>query len=111
MTAKTNEYLQAGIIVVILVVLIFIFNLPKNIFYNLTIVALIFIIFNELFPPNRKKYGRKREYITPILFYLVFAAVIFICDLPKKLYLFIGILAISSIVLSELFNLIKEKEE
>lgn len=110
MTTKTKEYLEASIIVVIIILLIFIFNLPKTFFYNLAIVVLVLIIFNELFP-HKKKYSRKREYITSGLLYLVLAVVIFIFDLPKKLYFFIGILAISSIVLSELFNLIKDKEK
>ncbi len=110
MTAKTKEYLQAGIIVVIIILLLFIFNLPKSIIFNVVIVAIVFIVYTELFP-DKKKISRKREYITTLLIYSVFFIIIFIFDLPKKIYFFIAILAISSIVLSELFNLIKEKEE
>ena len=62
---------------------------------------------NKVFP-HKNKGGRKREYITAVLFFLVFATLTFIFDLPKKLYLFIGILAVSSIILYELFNMMNE---
>ena len=110
MSAKTKEYLQASIIVLILILLIFTFHLPKDTLYTLAIVIPIVVFFNEVFP-HKNKAGRKREHITTILFFLIFAAFIFIFDLSKKLYLFFGILAVSFIILYELFNLIRDKED
>ncbi|GAA0603351.1 hypothetical protein GCM10009001_20390 [Virgibacillus siamensis] len=111
MSAKTKEYLKAGIIVLILILLIFTFNLPKDILFNLAIIIPIVIFLNEVFPhKNKTKGGRKREYITAILFFLIFATLTFIFDLPKKLYFFFGITAVSFIILYELFNLKNDKE-
>lgn len=110
MSAKIKEYLQASITVLILILLIFIFNLPKTNLFNLAIIITVVIFLHKVFP-HKNKGGRKREYITAALFFLVFATLTFIFDLPKKLYLFIGILAVSSIILYELFNLINDKEK
>lgn len=110
MTAKTKEYLKASIIILIIIMLIFVFNLPKSILFNLVIVSIVFIFYNELFPQNNKG-RRKREYITSIVFFIVFATFVFIFDLPRKLYLILGIIIVSFIILYELFNLIDDEEE
>lgn len=110
MAAKTKEYLKASIIILIIISLTFILNLPKSILVNLVIVTIVFIFYNELFP-QKNKGGREKEYITAILFFLIFAGFTYFFDLPKKLYIVIGILAVSLIVIYELFNLIQDKEE
>lgn len=110
MRAKTKEYIKASILTLILISLIFIFNLPKDTLFTMAIIIPVAIFFNEVFPQNNKG-GRKREYIIAIMFFVVFAALVFIFDLPKKLYLFFGIIAVSFIILDELFNLIRDKEE
>ena len=110
MSVKTKEYLKASIIILIFISLIFILNLPKDTLFTMAIIIPITIIVNEIFPQNNKG-GRKREYITAIVFFIVFATLVFIFDLPGKLYLFLGIMAVSFIILYELFNLISDKEE
>lgn len=110
-STKTKEYLKVGIIVLVLILLIFTFNLPKtNFLITLGVVTPFVIFLREVFPNKDKDPTRKRGYITSILFFSVFASLSFIFDLPKKLYLFFGILAVSSIILYELFNLINDKE-
>lgn len=98
-----------AIILLILILLIFTFNLPKDTLITLAIIFPFVIFLNEVFP-QKKKGGRKREYITAILFFLIFSTLAFIFGSPKKLYLFFGIIAVSSIILYELFNLISDKE-
>jgi hypothetical protein len=109
MSAKAKEYLKVCIIVLIIIQLIFTFNLPRETLFTLAVVVPVTILFNELFP-RKSKGGRKREYITAILFLLIFTVLTFTFDLPKKLYIFFGILAVSYIILYELFNLINDKE-
>ena len=109
MSAKAKEYLKACIIFLIIILLIFTFNLPRETLFTLAVVVPIAIFFNEVFP-QKNKGGRKREYITAILFFLIFTVITFAFDLPKKLYLVFGILAVSFILLYELFNLINDKE-
>lgn len=110
LSAKTEEYIKMSIIILIIIMLIFVFNLPKSILFNLVIVTIVFIFYNELFP-QKNKGGREKEYITAILFFLIFAGFTYFFDLPKKLYIVIGILAVSLIILYELFNFIGDKEE
>ena len=110
MSVKTKEYLKMSIIILIIISLIFIFNLPKDTLFTMAIIIPIAVIFNEIFPQNNKG-GRKREYITSIVFFIIFATFVLIFDLPRKLYLFFGIIAVSFIILYELFNLIGDKEE
>jgi len=107
-SAKTQEYLQAGILVVILILLIIAFDLPKDILINLAI-TIPFVIFLYIVFPHKNKGGRKRNYIFAIVFFLVFAILTYIFDLPKKLYFFFGITAASVLILEELFNLINKK--
>ncbi|MEK4404383.1 hypothetical protein MKZ26_08015 [Sporosarcina sp. FSL K6-6792] len=110
MSTKTKEYLKASIIVLILISLIFVLNLPKNILSTLVIIIPIAIFSNEVFPRQNKE-GRTKEYIIAILFFLIFATPIYILDLPKKLYLFIGVMSVSFIILYEIFNLIPNKRD
>lgn len=110
MSAKTKEYFTAGLMVLILTLLISAFDLPKGILISLAII-IPFVIFLHIVFPHKNKSGRKEEYITSVLFFLIFATLTFIFDLPKKLYLFFGIIAISSIILYELFNLINDEED
>lgn len=110
MAAKTKEYLKASIIILIIISLTFILNLPKDTLFTMAIIISVVIIFNEILPQDNKG-GRKREYITSIVFFIVFATFVYIFELPRKLYLFLGIIAVSFIILYELFNLIGDKEE
>lgn len=110
MSTKAKEYLQGSIIVLILIALMFILNLPKMMLAILIMIIPMNIFFVEVFP-RRKTEGRKEAYITAILFFLVFAMPIYIFDLPKKLYLFIGIISISYVVLYEMFSLIPNKKD
>lgn len=109
MSAKTKEYFSASLTVLILLLLIFAFDLPKGIFISLAI-TIPFVIFLHIVFPHKNKCGRKEEYITDILLFVVFASLVFIFNLPTKLYLFFGILFASNSFLYELFNLIKNKE-
>lgn len=106
---KTREYLHGGIIVLLIILLIFIFDLPKTTLITLAIVTPIAILISEVFP-NKNKGGRKKEYITGILFFAVFAMLILTFDLPKKLYVFMGILAVSNVLLYELLNIKNDNE-
>lgn len=109
MSIKAKEYLKASIVVLILISLIFALNLPKNTLFILVIIIPISIFFNEMFP-RRKKEGRKKEYIAAILFFLVFAAPVYFLDFPKKLYLFLGVISVTFMILYEIFNLIPDKK-
>src|SRR5699024_11686453 len=104
------EYFKAIIFILIIISLTFIFNLPKYILFTIAIIISFVIIFNEILPQDNKG-GRKREYITSMVFFIVFATFVYIFELPRKLYLFLGIIAVSFIILYELFNLIGDKEE
>lgn len=109
MSIKTKDYLKGFIILLIMVLLIFILDLPKTTLIVIGFTIPFVVIMHELFSsPKEKDLTRKREYITSILFFIIFAVLIFIFDLPKKLYIFIGIMPISSIILYELFNINKK---
>src|SRR5699024_1502693 len=105
MLAKIKEYLKANIIILIIISLTFILNLPKDTLFTMAIIIPVVIIFNEILPQNNKG-GRKREYITSIVFFIVFATFVYIFDLLSKLYLFFVIIAVSFIILYELISLI-----
>ncbi|MFD1361565.1 hypothetical protein [Lentibacillus salinarum] len=105
---KTREYLHGGIMVLIIILLIVIFDLPKTPLITLAIVIPVVIFLHEVFP-HKSKGGRKREYLTAILFFAVFAVFILIFDLPKKLYIVMGVLAVSDVLLYEVFD-IKDNE-
>ncbi|UJL47103.1 hypothetical protein KFZ58_03995 [Virgibacillus sp. NKC19-16] len=79
---KTREYLQAGIMVLILILSVFILDLPKTGFFiSLGVVIPFSIFLNEVFPykdKDRKRSQRKREYITSIVLFIVFSVIIFI---------------------------------
>uniref|UniRef100_UPI0002627404 hypothetical protein n=1 Tax=Lentibacillus jeotgali TaxID=558169 RepID=UPI0002627404 len=49
--------------------------------------------------------NRGREYLASIILFIVFSAIIFIFDLPNKVFAFIGILAVSDVVLYEVLNI------
>lgn len=108
MSIKTKDYLKGFIIILIMVLLIFILDLPKTTLIVIGFTIPFVVIMNELFSPKEKDLTRKREYITSILFFIIFAVLIFIFDLPKKLYIFIGVMPISSIILYELLNINKK---
>jgi 4-hydroxybenzoate polyprenyltransferase len=104
---KLKEYLQALIMLAILVVVIFVFDLPKN---NLIMAGVIFVIavfFYEVFDKkkdNENTNRRKRTYIGSIILFVFFAIIIFAFDAPKKMYAMIGIITVSNILLYEAFN-------
>src|SRR5699024_9468936 len=110
MLAKIKEYLKASIIILIIISLTFILNLPKDTLFTMAIIISVVIIFNEILPHDNNG-GRNGDYITSIVFFIVFATFVYIFELPRKLYLFLGIIAVSFIILYELFNLIGDKEE
>lgn len=105
-TNRTKEYALGGIMVLIIILLIFLFDLPKTALITLAVVIPVAIFLHEVFP-HKNKGGRKREYITAIVFFVFFAAFILMFDLPKKLYIVMGIFAVSHILLYELFDLKK----
>lgn len=109
MSIKTKDYLKGFIILLIMVLLIFILDLPKTTLIVIGVTIPFVVIMHELFSSKEKDITRKREYITSILFFIIFAVLIFVFDLPKKLYIFIGVMPISSIILYELFNINKKK--
>ncbi|GAB4074678.1 hypothetical protein GCM10028778_21810 [Barrientosiimonas marina] len=109
MSAKALEYLKSGIIILIAILLLFILNLPKPDPVDTIVFALFFIFMEIFFPFKNRDVTSKREYITAILFFIIFATPVFIFDLSKKLYIFIGILTISILLLNKLFDSIKNK--
>jgi len=108
MSIKTQEYLKAAITILIIILLVFILDLPKDIFVTLGVITPFAFLMYALFPPKEKDLTRKRVYITSVSFFIIFATLIFIFNLPNKLFIFIGVLAISYILLDELFNNKKE---
>src|SRR5690625_3794995 len=105
MSATAKEYVKASILVLIFILLVFVFDLPKVSLVTIVIVIPIVLFFNAIFPRNKKHDGRKSEYAAAALFFVMFALITFVFDLPQKLYLFFGILTCSFVVLYELFNL------
>ncbi|MFD2762411.1 hypothetical protein [Lentibacillus juripiscarius] len=104
---KQKEYLQAIIMFIILVIIIFAFDLPKTNFIIIGIIAIFIVFLFEVFGIKRNDEnmsGRKRNYIGAITFFVFFAIIIFIFDAPKKAYAIIGIIVVSNILLYEIFN-------
>ncbi len=99
MTAKIKEYVHAGIMGIIIIAVLFIFDLPKTSIITLIIVILLIMAMQVLFP-RKKKVGKKREVITNIVHFTVFCLVIYVFDLPLMLYAVMAILFISNILLS-----------
>lgn len=105
---KIKEYLRAIIMLIIFVFLIFIFDLPKTNFIAIGVIAIFSIFLYEVFGSKdngEKMSKRKKEYMGSIILLIVFTLIIFIFDAPKKAYAIIGIIAVSNILLYEVFNL------
>ncbi|GKV65191.1 MULTISPECIES: hypothetical protein [unclassified Sporosarcina] len=100
MTAKTKEYLHAGIMVIVIVAVLFIFDLPKTPLLTLIILLPLMMIMQVLFP-RKKKVGKKREFIVNIVLFAVFCLVIYVFDLPLMLYAVMAILFLSNILLAQ----------
>lgn len=99
MKAKTKEYIHAGIMMIIIIAVLFIFDLPKTSIITLIILIPLIIVMQALFP-RKKKVGKKREVITNIVLFTVFCLVIYSFDLPLMLYAVMAILFVSNILLS-----------
>src|SRR5690625_7247217 len=102
MSIKTQEYLKAAITILIIILLVFILDLPKDIFVTLGVITPFAFLMYALFPPKEKDLTRKRVYITSVSFFIIFATLIFIFILLNNLFIFIGFLAIFFIFLDYL---------
>lgn len=109
MTLKMKEYVKGTLIVILLSILIIGLDLPKFSFATLALSIPFVVIFHEIWP-GEKYVSRKKSYSTAILFFLLFGTIIYLFEFPGKLFLFIGIMSISFIVLDEVFRLIPNRE-
>lgn len=94
--------MQAGVIVLVLVAVIYVFDLPKTLLITVAVIVPVTIMIHVIFPPKRKV-GKKREIIFAICMFVLFCAVIFWFDLPKKLYAAMAIITSSQFVIDVLF--------
>ena len=85
MAAKTKQYLKASIIILIIIMLIFVFNLPKSILFNLVIVTIVFIFYNELFPQKNK--GGRGKSTSQLFYFFLFSLVLLISSTCLRSYI------------------------
>lgn len=109
MTHRMKEYMKGILIVILLSILIIGLDLPKFSFATLILSIPIVIVSHEIWPA-RQNVSRKKSYILAGLFLFLFGSMIFIFELPEKLYVFTGIMSISFVLLDEVFRLIPDRE-
>src|SRR5699024_12871800 len=100
MAAKTNQYLKASIIILIIIMLIFVFNLPKSNLFNLVIVTIVFIFYNELF--HQKNKGRRGKSTSQLFNFFLFSLVLLISSTCLSSY--ISLLVFKLFLLSFFMN-------